>query len=245
MKHLFWDCEIAKRTWACSDLGIRDFVSPTIGLAKWVINWIRYLDKMVDAEFRLIRFLATLWCLWCSRNRVLFKGEPFYPMIFLNMLTQVVRTVDQTMGKTIKPGDTDTLNEQESQEKDLARIRDSSPIQMIGMSNSCEGIRVMVDARWKSVTVAGIGRVALTGSGNRFYTKSKAIKAESVLQAETIGIKEVLLWAKRSGFWHLEVSSDCLPLICHFAGIESSHHLALEILEDIQSLCSFFSLFIF
>ncbi|XP_074300849.1 protein FAR1-RELATED SEQUENCE 8-like [Silene latifolia] len=61
----------------------------------------------------------------------------------------------------LKSGDSETLNEQESQKERLVRIRD----------------------RWKSVTLAGIGWGALTVSRNRFFTNSKAIKAESALEA--------------------------------------------------------------
>ncbi|XP_074283328.1 uncharacterized protein LOC141607877 [Silene latifolia] len=189
MEHLFRDCDVARRILACSDLGIRYDLRPTIGLAKWVINWIRYLDKMVGVEFRLVRFLATLWCLWSTRNRVLFRGEVFHPMMFLNSWTQVVKTVDRAMGKVKKAREKDDRTDHESSDESLTWTRDSSPIHMIGNLNACERIRVMVDGGWKSIDMAGIGWVALTGSGNRFYTNSKAIKAESALQTEAIGIK--------------------------------------------------------
>ncbi|XP_074266318.1 uncharacterized protein LOC141588791 [Silene latifolia] len=98
----------------------------------------------------------------------------------------------------------------------------------------------MVDTGWKSFDRAGIGWVALTSNGNRFFEGRKAIKAESALQAEAIGIKEVLLWAKQYGVWHLEVSTDCLPIVCFFAGTERMHYQVLGVLEDICWLGSFF-----
>ncbi|XP_074298511.1 uncharacterized protein LOC141629398 [Silene latifolia] len=232
IEHIFRDCEVSRKIWMCSKLGIGTAVCPPIGLAKWIINWIRYLDKMVDAESRLVRFLATLWCLWCTRNRVIFKGESFHPIMFFNMWLQVVMTTDQAMEKTRKANDLSVMNEQNLVEDGLAWIQDSNPIDMIGVPHSCERIRVMVNAGWKSTRVAGIGWVALTGTRHRFYDFSKTIVAESALQAEVIVVKEVFLWAKSSGFWHLEVSSDCLPLICHFGGIERAHHLATGILND-------------
>ncbi|XP_074266960.1 uncharacterized protein LOC141590255 [Silene latifolia] len=195
MEHLFRDCEVARRIWMCSELGIQTAVCPPIALAKWIINWLHYLEKMVDAESRLVRFLAMLWCLWCTRNRVTFKRESFHSIMFFNMWTQVVRTADQAIEKARKAHDLTVMNGQDLVEDGLGWIRDSNHIHMIG-------------------------------TGSRLYEFSKAIVAESAIQAEAIGVKEVLLWAKSSGFWHLEVSSDCLSLICHFAGIERAHHLA-------------------
>ncbi|XP_074298368.1 uncharacterized protein LOC141629235 [Silene latifolia] len=80
--HLFRDCRIACRVWACSDLGIRTLGSAHINIGDWVINWIIYLRKTEDAEIKVIKFLATLWCLWLVRNRILFQGEHFHPQMF-------------------------------------------------------------------------------------------------------------------------------------------------------------------
>ncbi|XP_074293537.1 uncharacterized protein LOC141620611 [Silene latifolia] len=209
MEHLFRDCEVAKRIWVCSELGIKTTGCTSISLTHWIINWMAYLEKMNDAEFHMVRFLATLWCLWGIRNRMLFKREPFHPTMFFNMWTQVVRTADMAIEKALKAKDVDIMNEQDSLENEFVRIRNSNPVHMIGVAHSCERVRVMVDAGWKSMCMAGIGWVALTGTGNRFYEFSKALVAESATQAEAIGVKEVLLWAKSSGYWHLEISSDC------------------------------------
>ncbi|XP_074282703.1 uncharacterized protein LOC141607241 [Silene latifolia] len=142
--------------------------------------------------------------------------------------------------KALKIKDVETLIEQEPFENDFVRIRNSNPVHLIGVPNSCEQIRVMVDAGWKSTCRAGIGWVTLSTTGSGFYEYGKAIVAESATQAEAIAIKDVILWAVSSGYWHLEISSDCLPLICHLAGIERAHHLASGILDDIHSLSASF-----
>ncbi|XP_074265726.1 uncharacterized protein LOC141588171 [Silene latifolia] len=203
MEHLFRDCEMAKRLWMCSDLGIKKIGCTSISLANWIINWMAYLEKMNDAEF-------------------------------------LVKTADISIEKALKIKDVEPLNEQDPFENDFVRIRNSNPVHFIGVAHSCEQIRVMVDAGWKSTCIAGIGWVALTGTGNRFYEYGKAIVAESATQAEAIAVKDVLLWAMSSGYWHLEISSVCLPLICHFTEIERAHHLASGILDDIHSLSASF-----
>ncbi|XP_074278716.1 uncharacterized protein LOC141602312 [Silene latifolia] len=143
MEHLFRDCEVARRIWTCSELGIRTVVCSPIRLAKWIVNWIRYLDKMVDAESRL----------------------------------------------------------QDLVEDGPAWIRDSNLIHMIGVPHSCERIRIMVDVGWKSMDVAGIGWVALTGTRSKaFSTFSKALglqmnasKSEVFFNGVTAQLKEDIL----------------------------------------------------
>ncbi|XP_074305581.1 uncharacterized protein LOC141640800 [Silene latifolia] len=245
MEHLFRDCEIAKRIWACSELGIRVDCHSTVGIAKWVINWINYLAKMDDAERRMVRFIATLWCLWSCRNRVLFGGEVFHPRSFFNIWSNVTLIADQARDEVMKrkrKGDTNDHNDEDVGllEGTLAWLRGSNPVLFVGGVTDCERVRIMVDAGWKSVDRAGFGWVALGSNGDRLFEGRKAIKAESAIQAEAIGIKEVLLWAKQRGFWHLEVSTDCLSIVCFFAGIERTHYQALGVLEDIRVLGSFF-----
>ncbi|XP_074298523.1 uncharacterized protein LOC141629417 [Silene latifolia] len=188
----------------------------------------------------LVWFLATLWCLWCTRNRILFKEEPFHPIMFFNSWNLLVRTADQAMDWVTKAKDDSGINENDVGENGIVWIRDSNPFHVVGTPSSCERIRIMVDASWKSVRQAGIGWVALTDTGSIFFEASKVIVADSATQAEALGVKEVLLWAKSSGYWHLEVSSDCLPIIGHLAGIEQAHHSASGTLDDIRFLCSFF-----
>ncbi|XP_074287512.1 uncharacterized protein LOC141612600 [Silene latifolia] len=119
-------------------------------------------------------------------------------------------------------------------------LRESKPVHVIESLRTCDCVRIMVDARWKAKENAGIRWVAFSAVGDMFFETSKAIKAESAMQAEALGIREVLFWALDQGLWHLEVSSGCLPIIAFIAGIRQTHHLTKEILDDILSLSSYF-----
>ncbi|XP_074283671.1 uncharacterized protein LOC141608208 [Silene latifolia] len=145
MEHLFRGCEVAKRIWACSELGIRTDCHPTVGIAKWVINWINYLDKIDDADRRMVRFLATLWCLWSCRNRVLFGGEVFHPKSFFYLWSNVVLIADQARDEVTKrqgKGDMNDHNDEDigSLEGSLAWLRESNPVHFVGGVNFCERV---------------------------------------------------------------------------------------------------------
>ncbi|XP_074287915.1 uncharacterized protein LOC141613077 [Silene latifolia] len=240
MEHLFRDCEISKWLWACTELGIRASQTHRMDIRKWVMQWINYLEKLEEGTSRIIRFMATLWCIWCVRNRIVFKRESFHPFLFLNLWIQEVRKADEAMLVCNKDKVKKTQEAEEMGDETGKWIRESKPFFAIGAHYNCECTRVMVDAGWKSKEKASVGWVAYTETGQLMVEKYKAIKAESALQAEALGLHEVVLWAKEEGRWHVEVSTDCLPLIAFFAGSEKARHMTKEILEDILALSGYF-----
>ncbi|XP_074288748.1 uncharacterized protein LOC141613904 [Silene latifolia] len=240
MEHLFRDCEVAKRVWACTELGIRDSHDQSMAIGKWIIHWINYLGKLEGGEARLVRFVATLWRIWILRNRIMFRGESFHPNLFLNLWAKEVRNADEAIIEIKREKEKRNRDSHGINEERVRWLRESKLFHTIGAMYNCDCIRVMVDAGWKARNKASIGWVAFTETGDRIYENSKAIKAESALQAEALGLREVIYWAKNNGIWHLEISSDCLPLVAFFAGIEKAHHLTKEILEDIISLSALF-----
>lgn len=70
-EHLFRDCDLAKRIWATSVLGIRVEQQNTIPLEDWIKNWIVYLRNQVGWGATRA-FIATLKDLWSHRNEVRF-----------------------------------------------------------------------------------------------------------------------------------------------------------------------------
>ncbi|XP_074271696.1 uncharacterized protein LOC141595633 [Silene latifolia] len=121
-----------------------------------------------------------------------------------------------------------------------AGIRESNPVCVVGMIRYCDIVRVMVDAGWKGNNNAGIGWIAMSGSGERLFWSSRRIRAETALQAEGLGVYLVLLWSRERGIRHLEISSDCLSLVRQLARMEKPHHLLKAIFDDIYACFSFF-----
>ncbi|XP_074292583.1 uncharacterized protein LOC141619464 [Silene latifolia] len=147
VEHIFRDCDLAARVWAGSLLGIRVEGVNMIPLSDWIINWLRYLEKMEDGERRALVFLATLWGLWTTRNNAIFKGGRIMPSVLLESVINNVDTYLQALRK-----------EKEQNEKGIGQvmpslggnemrvIKDGFPVYMVGGRNQCRRIRIKVDA---------------------------------------------------------------------------------------------------
>ncbi|XP_074299318.1 uncharacterized protein LOC141630386 [Silene latifolia] len=206
MEHLFRDCYVARRIWACTELGIRVGEGESLGLGKWIINWVNYLGKLHDADIRIVLFMATIW----------------------------------VISLKLSPQKSEILATLELDDERMQWIRESKSIHLVMSPNACDRLRLMVDAGRKSREIAGIGWVVLSPVGNILFETGKFIRAESPLQAEALGLREVLSWAVKHNILHLEVFSDCLPIVTAIADIVKPHHLVKALLNDILSLCSSF-----
>ncbi|XP_074284006.1 uncharacterized protein LOC141608564 [Silene latifolia] len=240
MEHLFRDCEISKRFWACNELGIRVTHDSTIDIRKWIIHWVNYMGKLEEANVLLLRFMATLWCLWGARNKILFKKEKFHPTTLLSTWVLEVGMAEEALVEYSKEREKRIRNMADMEDERRRWLRESKPFYAVGSGYNCECIRVMVDAGWKTWEKASIGWVAYTETGQKIVEKCMTIKAESSLQAEAMGLRAAVLWAREARRWHVEISSDCLPLVAFFAGMEKAHHLTKEILEEILAISSSF-----
>ncbi|XP_074277325.1 uncharacterized protein LOC141600966 [Silene latifolia] len=243
LEHLFRDCEVSARIWAGSSLGIRVGGAELIGMADWIIDWIRYLWKQKEGRIRVINFIAILWGLWTIRNKVKFDGMTNNPHVLADVLfgsikDKVCILKDQLEGKgMIKrlEGDGEEFLDQRRMD-----IRSGVPVQLIGCPDRCNVIRVKVDAGWERNYVAAFGWVAYDRQGQERMRRQVKTKAETALQAEALGVRDVLLWASAEGWLHLDISSDCLQLINELAGIGKVDHLIAGILEDIHKTASCF-----
>ncbi|XP_074293273.1 uncharacterized protein LOC141620032 [Silene latifolia] len=240
MEHLFRDCPVSRRLWACSELGIRTNQTSFLQIDSWIIDWMVYLEKSEGREEQQIRFLATLWCIWSTRNQILFQGVEFHPIMFFKHWSQIVSTGIQAI-EEIKKGACALEGNSTPLARDNANwVRNSNPICVVGRIGDCGYVRVMVDAGWKGFDKAGVGWIAMSENGHIFHSMEKKIKVESALQAEGLGVLLVLRWACERGLRHLEISSDCLSLIFQLAGMERRHLLLKTILEEISDCFSYF-----
>ncbi|XP_074283362.1 uncharacterized protein LOC141607912 [Silene latifolia] len=175
MKHLFRECEISKRFWACNDLGIRVTHDRLIDIRKWIFHWVNYMSKLEDANVLLLRFMATLWCLWCVRNKILFKKEKFHPSTLLSTWVLEVGKADEALVEFNKDREIRSRNMSEMEDERRRWLRESKPFYAVGSNYNCECIRVMVDAGWKTREKASIGWVAYTETGQKIIEKCMAI----------------------------------------------------------------------
>ncbi|XP_074315370.1 uncharacterized protein LOC141651564 [Silene latifolia] len=238
-EHLFRDCEISSRIWAGSELGIRVENAGTINITDWIIDWIRYLYSRKEGERSVIIFVAILWGLWNIRNNIIFKGMTTNPQILANCLYKSVNENVRILSDHVEGKDMHWIIREGHEELStsiLAEIREGNPVRVISTQGKCEVVRVKVDASWGQNYEAAVGWVAYDCTGKEIIRRQIKARAESALQAEALGVREVLIWAHNSGILHLDISSACLQLINQIAGVEKENHLIKYLLENLREL---------
>ncbi|XP_074301345.1 uncharacterized protein LOC141632727 [Silene latifolia] len=226
LEHLFRDCCVVSRIWAGSQLGLNTNWVSHLSIGEWIITWILYFEKLEESEQRILQFLATLRNIWVLRNNIIFRGTKLYPRLFFencSHLVSIAIRANQVRGEGKDDGTNLTFGNVEDCH---TWIRNCHHFYVIGKSGTCQTIRVKVDASWYRTYEAAIGWVAFDMGGN--------------IQAEAMGIRRVLDWARDRGMLHLEVATDYLQLVYQIAGIERTHHLIKGILDDITSSTSCF-----
>ncbi|XP_021759175.1 uncharacterized protein LOC110724086 [Chenopodium quinoa] len=74
MNHLFRLCEISKRVWKASQLGIISTNPTFLSCREWVTNFVSYcLQDLEKNSVRLTMFVAVLWAIWSHRNDIVFR----------------------------------------------------------------------------------------------------------------------------------------------------------------------------
>ncbi|XP_074318900.1 uncharacterized protein LOC141655735 [Silene latifolia] len=124
--------------------------------------------------------------------------------------------------------------------KDAKELQAGRPFFVIGKQAQCRGTRVKVDASWERNLDAACGWVAYNGRGVEIHRGRRKLKAESALQAEALGLREVFAWARDRGELHLKVTTDCLRLVNQIAGLEKESHVVRGILSDLKSIWVYF-----
>ncbi|XP_074306550.1 uncharacterized protein LOC141641802 [Silene latifolia] len=188
MEHLFRDCPVSRRLWASSELGIRTDHDSFLRIDAWIIDWLSFMDKGDNREEHQVRFLATMWCIWSIRNKLLFNDVDFHPMMFFNLWLQIVNTGLQAISEDKKGSCILEGNIMSFEGESVNWVRNSNPVCVVGRIGDCGTVRVMVDAGWKGLAKAGVGWSAMSENGDQFYNTATRIRAESALQAEGLAV---------------------------------------------------------
>ncbi|XP_074289387.1 uncharacterized protein LOC141614541 [Silene latifolia] len=125
-------------------------------------------------------------------------------------------------------------SEEGSSYEEREAIRNGYPVRLIGNHSNCAVVRVKVDASWVRGLDAAVGWIAFDHTGQELERGMVRSRAESAMQAEALGVREVLVWAQERRFLHIDLSSDCLQLINQIAGLEKEDHLIAGILADLR-----------
>ncbi|XP_074313694.1 uncharacterized protein LOC141648885 [Silene latifolia] len=242
-EHLFRDCGLASRLWAGSVLEIRVESAGGISISEWIYDWIRYLSNSEGGEGKTITFVALLWGLWTLRNNVIFQELDLNPHTIMGCFYNSVREKVQMLcnsSQTKPPQLMLRSSDEGSNHEDREAIHNGHRVNLIGKHNSCAAVRVKVDASWVRNFEAAVGWVVFDHTGKDIERRQVRISAESALQAEALGVREVLVWAQAQRILHINLSSDCLQLINQIEGVDKEDHIIAGILEDIRERLSFF-----
>ncbi|XP_074266412.1 uncharacterized protein LOC141589680 [Silene latifolia] len=240
LDHLFRDCVLVKRLWACSSLGISTNFTDCICLRDWIINWILFFDSKENSSSSIILFLSMVWSIWRVRNEVIFSGKTFSVDYFYNLQACVAKAALEA--EEFATSKASRLGQSSFNPLDTIRsdIRNHFPFFMVGEKGACKCFRAKVDASWVDFSRASLGWVVYSPEGVRYCTFARSFVAESAIQAEAMGIRDLITWALGHNILYLDISSDCLQLLLQLAGVELPHHLTKGLLQDIEHFFTFF-----
>ncbi|XP_074318481.1 uncharacterized protein LOC141655293 [Silene latifolia] len=184
--------------------------------------------------------------IWSLRNSIRFRGEVFNPYVFFTKTRQLIKDVlqanDKSNNASLHPPGFENGVPGSSVEDDIdyQMLCVGRPLYCIGSFSSFPMVRIYADASWKKSCLADFGWIVIGPEGETRYEGYLCGRAESPLQAEALGVKEAISWARQEGILHAELSSDCLSLLMQWMGKQTKHHLIRGILHDISLISSGF-----
>ncbi|XP_074288796.1 uncharacterized protein LOC141613952 [Silene latifolia] len=220
--------------------GISTEFASSVRVRDWIMNWINFFFSKEDSANYIIRFLSFLWSLRRVRNEMIFSGKSFSPDYFFALHASTMKTALEAESLSSSKASDKGLDLYDPMDSLRSEIRNHFPFFLVGGKGSCAPFRVKVDASWVGSFHASAGWIVYSPDGVCHGTFAKRFYAESTIQAEASGIREVLRWAVDSNILHLDVSSDCLQFLLQLAKVETSHHLIRGLLHDIESYLSLF-----
>ncbi|KAH9626901.1 hypothetical protein KSS87_002301, partial [Heliosperma pusillum] len=198
--HLFRDCPFARRMWAGSNLGIKTDLDGELDIREWIINWIRFLSKSEEKDFKILSFLSTIWSIWITRNNAVFRdlwgmdnAIFFYENIFAAALSSCANKKELSNVK--RSLCYITVLEEE-------KITRGVVFNLIGSSSECQMDRLFVDAAWNTSLASGFGWVLKRFAGPQISNFRGHVFSQSSEQAEIKAIMEGMRWAVSNGFFH-------------------------------------------
>ncbi|KAL2900397.1 hypothetical protein RDABS01_025479 [Bienertia sinuspersici] len=182
--HLFINCEVTKRVWSSSTLGLRSPSCPSLGTSSWFKNWFVYLYKISDSHQQIWpSYVATLWAIWIHRNNITFRKEKANPKEIMRLAEAETERWSNGFGANTKGAPTspqDSSNDKVSTSWEWGR-------------NDQRENTLIIDGAWKQTKKdeirAAFGWI-MEQRGGCVDKKANRIFAASPLQAEAYAMLE-------------------------------------------------------
>lgn len=178
MAHIFFDCEFSKHCW--SSVGIEVDIE---GL-EFASDWL--LEKLsTEPQDRLILIVTVLWSIWFARNKKVWEGVSLAPKVAVELSSKHVTEWRQVWKKK-------NSKERAANSGVQSRVRWRPP------EPGCLKINVDASIR-ENEDHYSIGMVMRDHEGRFLMDKTLKVEGKiSVLEAESVGVLEALLWTKHS-----------------------------------------------
>jgi hypothetical protein len=87
--HVFLNCHMISQVWDCifKWMGVHVFSSPSV--TEHFIAFGGLLSGKKAKKFRYIIWMATTWCIWRTRNNILFRGAPINILSLVNQIVYI------------------------------------------------------------------------------------------------------------------------------------------------------------
>ncbi|XP_021754899.1 uncharacterized protein LOC110720197 [Chenopodium quinoa] len=233
-QHLFRLCDLAKEVWENGSLAICYDISGFNSLRLWIQHYI-LLFYSEDGRYgtRSIKFIATLWGLWKTRNARCFKGVDGGASLVLEFFNLAMRDHDifcqnNGIGNNI----IDNLGD------DPYIPPGFNAVQLGKERRGYDKFIVGVDGSWdKTTTRAGIGWTVIgSNHGNEDSEGGKHGVATSALQCEAWACLEAMKWARAKGKQGILILSDSIGLINNIQGDSGKDVSITWMVKDIRDV---------
>ncbi|KAH9620182.1 hypothetical protein KSS87_012605 [Heliosperma pusillum] len=109
--HLFRDCEVSKRIWAGSALGINNGYTDHVPIDSWIINWYKLFSACKENQTTIISFSSILWGIWIIRNKIIFQETTFSQALFFQVQEEELKlAISAHKAKIKREANDSTLN---------------------------------------------------------------------------------------------------------------------------------------
>ncbi|XP_048498124.1 uncharacterized protein LOC125496647 [Beta vulgaris subsp. vulgaris] len=241
--HLFRDCEITKRIWSCSNLGINATQASNLSIALWTRNWLWYFMKenSKDDE-KTFEFMGILWSIWLIRNKKTFNPNS---QLVLEDAFDIMKQWKDRAWK-ISWEATRIVNEEIT---NPAEDRTEQHYWSSNWSNQIEDATLIVDGAWKANEklkddpgTAAFGWV-IQEKSEEVAQGGKIINANSAAQSEALGMLLCIKEGRKKEIRNLEVWTDSKILVDGLRKTKNVLSTTKTIILDIKKLAKNFNSF--
>ncbi|XP_021727191.1 uncharacterized protein LOC110694325 [Chenopodium quinoa] len=231
-QHLFRLCSQVREVWENSLLNICHDFSESISVQKWIQHYILlFYSEDGKNSSRIVLFIATLWCLWKTRNERVYRGEDGTLNGTLEGINLAIKDYE-----TFANRDCVTDGTEVSSDYDIDVPPGFNYAQLGKGKTGFDNFIMEVDGSWeKNTGRAGIGwAVKHNTHGHVLGEGGNQRAAMSAFQCEAWACLEALKWAKDKGENGILIFSDSSLLINNLKGKTGNEIATTWIIKEIK-----------